>query len=448
MWLHQFLAPDVPIYNEPITIHRHGPLDAEVLRRCLVEIVRRHESWRTTFQLVDGEPQQVVGPPPDDLELPSVDLRPHRSRSREAEALRIATEHARQLFDVSRGPLFRGLLVRLDDDEARLYLTLHHMIFDGVSTYNVLLPELTSLYDAFSQGKPSPLPDLPRQYADFACWQQCEVEGIPSEELELLAPAARGRPGGDRPALRPPAPSQRRPFRGGMVQFRLQDELLGRLRALALRERVTLFVLLLASFQVLLRRYGAQDDLVLGTVSGDRKRVEFERLLGCFLNPLVLRTDVSGNPYFRELLLRTRNVTLDALSHDRLPFELLVRELAPPRDPSRQPALPGPLLGRAADAASLPAGTNADRPGDGRCEVRPLRRTRRARERAARPLHVQPGPLRAIRQWSGSRVRGRTLLEGIVDDPRTPIWQLPVIDDAERGRSAAVARGGARTPPG
>jgi amino acid adenylation domain-containing protein len=446
MWLHQFLAPDVPIYNEPITIHRHGPLDAEVLRRCLVEIVRRHESWRTRFQLVDGEPQQVVGPPPDDLELPSVDLRPHRSRSREAEAVRIATEHARQLFDVARGPLFRGLLVRLDDDEARLYLTLHHMIFDGVSTYNVLLPELTTLYEAFSHGKPSPLPDLPRQYADFARWQRCEVEGIPREELEYWRRQLAGAPAAiDLPFdhQRPPAQT----FRGGMVQCRLSDDLLGRLRALAVRERVTLFVLLLASFQVLLRRYGAQDDIVVATVSGDRKRVEFEPLLGCFLNPLVLRTDVSGNPDFRELLLRTRNVTLDALSHDRLPFEVLVRELAPPRDPSLNPLYqilfsvmpPMPPLAPGWELTQFDLETGAAK-FDLYVEL-----DARAKEFLGRFMFNPDLFERStVERLAGS---WRTLLEGIVRDPDRTIWQLPVIDEAERGRSAAVARR-ARSRPG
>ena len=436
MWLHQLLAPDVPLYNEPITIHRHGSLDVAVLQRCLEEIVRRHECWRTTFQLIDGEPRQVIGPP-HDVELQTIDLR--RDRNREAEALRIATDHAKQRFDLTRGPLFRGLVVRLDDSEHRLYLTLHHMIFDGVSTYSVLLPELTSLYDAFSAGEQSPLADLPAQYADVARWQRREVDRIAVEELDYWRGQLAGAPAAiDLPTDHPRPRTQS--FAGAMVPFRLPAEHMRGLRAVAGRERVTPFMLLLASFEVLLRRYGAQDDLVLGTVSGDRKRVEFERLLGCFLNPVVLRTDVSGNPPFREHLRRVREVVLDVLSHDLLPFELLVRELAPPRDPSRNPLYqvlfsvepPMPTLAPGWDLTQLDLETGAAK-FDLYLEVDARKDGLLGRFMFNTDLFERSTVERLARSW-------RTILEGIVDEPQRPIWQLPVIDAAERRHAAATAK--------
>ena len=437
MWLHQLLAPDVPLYNEPITIHRHGALDISVLRRCLAEIVRRHEAWRTTFEVIGGEPKQVVGAPPD-IELQSIDLRRYPAEVRETEALRLATDDARQPFDLTRGPLFRGLVVRLDDAEYRLYLTLHHMIFDGVSTYNVLLPELTTLYEAFINGQPSPLAQLPAQYADFAWWQQDETARIADRDLAYWRRQLAGAPAViDLPTDRPRPAVQT--FRGGMVAFNLCKELVDRLRAVAVANRVTLFMLLLASFQVLLRRYGAQEDIVVGTVSGDRKRTEFEGLLGCFLNPVVLRTDLSGNPAFRDLLAQVRDVTLDALSHDGVPFELLVRELAPQRDLSRnllyqvlfsvEPPMPPLAPGWELTQIDLETGAAKF---DLYLELDARNTGLLGRFMFNTEIFERATVQRLSTSWE-------TLLQGIAHDPGRAIWQLAVIGADERARSAPKA---------
>ena len=171
MWLLSQLIPDTPVYNEAVTVHLPGQLDVAALERSLNEIIRRHEAWRTTFKLVDGQPVQVIHPSLT-LQLPLVDLRHLSVEEREAEALRLATADAKQPFDLVKGPLLRAMLVHLDKAEHRLYITLHHIIFDGSSVYQVFLPELCALYEAFSTGQSSPLPDLPLQYADFAIWQR------------------------------------------------------------------------------------------------------------------------------------------------------------------------------------------------------------------------------------------------------------------------------------
>jgi amino acid adenylation domain-containing protein len=334
LWLHTQLAPDLPVYNEPITVHRKGPLDVLALERSLNEIVRRHEAWRTSFVTVGARQFQAVHEAAT-LTLPVVDLRTLPPDEREAEALRLATEDARRPFDLAHGPLLRAKLVRLGDEEHRLFMTLHHIIFDGVSTYGVFLPELTALYEAYSAGRPSPLPELQIQYGDYAFGQrQKGKEGL-SDAIAYWRDRLLGAPDLELPTDRPRPPVQS--FRGGMQPLRLEKGLSAALRALARREGVTLFITLLATFKTLLHRETGQEDLVVGTVTAGRDRPEIQKLLGFFLNPLILRTDLAGNPTFREVLQRVRRVALDALSHEEAPFELLVKDLRPARDPSRNP---------------------------------------------------------------------------------------------------------------
>ena len=336
LWIHAQLAADFPIYNEPVTVRRTGPLDVAALKQSLNEIIRRHEAWRTNFATKDGQLVQVIHPVTN-FELPVVDLRGLREAGREAEALRLATEDARRPFNLNQGPLLRAMLVRLGDAEHRLYLTLHQIIFDGVSLYSVFLPELATLYEAFVNGKPSPLPELPIQYADFAHWQRHQVQGEAlSAELAYWRQQLAGAPTAlELPTDRPRPAIQT--FNGEQLSFRFPQRLSETLKALSRREGVTLFMTLLAAFQTLLYRYTEQDDLVVGTVTTNRKRSEFDELLGFFLNTLVLRTDLSGDPTFRELLGRVRKVTVDALANGDVPVHRLVKELERERDPSRNP---------------------------------------------------------------------------------------------------------------
>ena len=336
IWLHSQIAPQVPVYNEPVTIYRDGPLDLAVLQRCFAEIMRRHEAWRTTFDVVNGEPVQIVNPAPE-VRLPLIDLRHLPQAERDAAALNLATEDARRPFDLKQCPLLRVLVVRLGDEQYRLYITLHHLIFDGLSIYRVFLPELSALYAAFSQGQASPLPELPVQYADYARWQREYLRnGVLAKHLEYWRNALRG----ELPALELPLDFARPPvqtFRGSIRALHLPRELSERLKAVSKAENGTLFLTLLAAFKILLHRYSGQDDILIGTLAGSRKRSEFENLLGCFQNPIVVRTGFEGDPTFRQILWRVRESTLGALQHDEVPFELVVKELQGERDLSRNP---------------------------------------------------------------------------------------------------------------
>ncbi|HEY6406895.1 MAG TPA: condensation domain-containing protein, partial [Ktedonobacteraceae bacterium] len=320
MWLLSQLIPDTPVYNEAVTVHLPALLDVAALERSLNEIIRRHEAWRTIFPVVDGRPVQVIQPSLT-ISLPMIDLRHLSEAEREVEALRLATQDAQQPFDLTKGPLLRVMLIRFNEAEQRLYLTLHHIIFDGSSVYQVFLPELRTLYEAFSTGQSSPLPDLPLQYADFAVWQREWLqENVLEDQIAYWktqlkdAPAMLELPT-DRP--RPQVPG----YRGAVTSFLLPKQLADALKELSRQEGVTLYVILLAAFNTLLYRYTGQEDILIGTVTAGRKQVEVEQLLGIFINTLVLRTDLGGNPDFRELLRRVQEVTLEAQDHQDVPFE-------------------------------------------------------------------------------------------------------------------------------
>jgi len=337
IWLHCQFAKD--LYNESVTVYRRGPLDVPTLRRSLAEMIRRHEAWRTSFKVVDGQPVQIVHPP-HELNLEVIDLRSLSAEQREAEVLRLGRERARLPFDMEHGPLLRALLVQFGEEDYRLYLFLHHIIFDGFSMYNVFLPELVAVYQALLAGQTSPLAELPLQYADFAQWQRTSIEEAQLNESRAYWSSQLD---GEIPVLELPTDHPRpalQSFRGAMHRFAFPKSLSDGLHQLANREHVSFFTTILAGFAALLRRYSAQEDFVLGTVTSGRKHTELEALLGCFQNPLALRLKLGGDPSFRELLTHTREVTLSALSHDNAPFERLVEELSVRRDTSRNPVFP------------------------------------------------------------------------------------------------------------
>jgi amino acid adenylation domain-containing protein len=334
VWLHAQLAGGLPAYHETICVRRKGPLDVPAVERSLNEIVRRHEAWRTVFPVVDGGLVQVINAP-SPLALPTVDLRSLDEAAREPEALRLASADARQPFDLARGPLLRARLVRLADDEHRLFLTLHHLIFDGVSLYGIFLPELAALYEAFSTGQSSPLPEVQAQYADYVYWQQ---EWLQGDSVSEHTAYWKKQLAGALPVLELPTDHPRPAvlsFRGAMERFALSPSVRDALAALSQREGVTLYMTLLAAFTTLLHRYSGQDDILVGGATSGRNHPQLEKVMGFVLNTVVLRASLSGNPTFRELLGRVREVTLEALSHDAVPFAHLVKELHPQRDPSR-----------------------------------------------------------------------------------------------------------------
>ena len=336
LWLLSQLLPELPVYNERVTIHLPGVLDVNALEQSLNEIIRRHEAWRTVFPLVDGQPVQTIQPTLH-IKLPIVDLRHLPEAQREAEALRLASEDAKRPFDLAKGPLLRTLLIQTDNEEQRLFLTLHHIIFDGITVYQLFLPELSALYEAFSAGRPSPLPELPIQYADFAIWQREQMQDKAiADDIAYWKQQLAGAPGllelpTDHP--RPAIPS----YRGRVQPFALSNALTDRLRTLCHQEGITLYMLLLAAFNILLYRYSGQEDILVGTATGGRKRPEFEKLMGLFMNMLVMRTNLSGNPTFRELVGRVRETTFEAQAHADIPFEYVVKELQPERSINQNP---------------------------------------------------------------------------------------------------------------
>ncbi|RMF30995.1 MAG: non-ribosomal peptide synthetase, partial [Chloroflexi bacterium] len=335
LWFLDQLEPGNLLYNLPLAVRLSGRLDVEALERSLSEIVRRHEVLRTTFASVGGKPRQVIAPPKP-LPLPLVDLTGLPEARREAEVQRLAQEEARRPFDLAHGPLLRVQLLKLDDEEHVVLVTMHHIVSDGWSM-GVFVREIAALYAAFAAGEPSPLPELPIQYADFAAWQRKWLQG---ETLEKQLAYWKEQLSGSPPVLELPTDRPRpsvQTSRGASFAFALPQDLSQAIQALSQEEGVTLFMTLLAAFQTLLYRYTGQEDICVGTPIANRNRPEIEGLIGFFVNTLVLRTDLSGNPRFTELLKRVREVALGAYAHQDLPFEMLVEALQPQRDMSHSP---------------------------------------------------------------------------------------------------------------
>ena len=334
MWVLDRLLPDRSVYNAPRVQRVLGPLDVGALENSIGEIVRRHDALRTSFAVIDGEPKQLIAPPAR-FHLQVDDLSALPADAREPAARKQASETCREPFDLEHGPLFAARLLRMAADEHWLVINLHHIVTDYWSSA-VLSRELASLYGAFSRGEAPQLAPLPVQYADFAIWQREWLQGpVLQRQLDYWRQALADVPALEITSDRPrPAVAD---SRGGRVQFTIDQALVAALKALSLREGATLFMTLLAAFQVLLHRWSGQDDIAVGVPIAGRSRAELEDLIGFFVNTLVLRGDLAGNPSFVELLARVRQRSLDAYAHQDLPFEKLVEELAPSRDLSRNP---------------------------------------------------------------------------------------------------------------
>ncbi|HEY7122624.1 MAG TPA: amino acid adenylation domain-containing protein [Ktedonobacterales bacterium] len=431
LWLLTQFVPDLPIYNECVTLHLPGPLDLDVFERSFNEFLRLHDAWRTSFPLLDGQPVQMIQPP-EPLSIPVRNLSRLPEEKREAEALRLATEDALAPFDLAKGPLLRPLLIKLTDEDHRLFLTMHHIIFDGVAIYQVLLPDLRAIYDSFLQGQPSPFPRPALQYADFAAWQRA---WLPKEKLtghldywkQQLKDAPTHLP---LPTDRPRPPVQT--YRGSMRPFALSLGLTNALKSLARQEGATFYMVLVAAFYTLLYRYTGQEDMLLGTATGGRNRPETQKMLGFFLDTLVLRVNLAGSPTFRELLARVREVTISAVAHEDMPFELLVRELHPERNLSQNPLFQV-LLTLEPPIAVLPSGwtlTQMDvTVGTSKFDLS-LELDDRVDGLIGRfeynsDLFDASTIDRMVGHW-------QTLLEGIVAHPAQRISELPLLTQAER----------------
>jgi amino acid adenylation domain-containing protein len=433
LWFLHQLEPTNAAYQLPLSHWLEGPLNVAALEASINEIIRRHEALRTTFRERDGAAVQIVSPSLR-LPVPLFDLSglPENKRYQEADCLCDAA--AAQPFDLEQGPLLRAMLVKVNEEEHLLFLVIHHIVTDGWSM-DIFVHEQTALYEAFLAGRPSPLPDLPLQLADFAAWQREQITGaVLAEQLAYW----RKQLSGDLPMLEIPT-DRPRPLRmtysGADQYFQLTPNLTERLKELSRHEGATLFMTLLAAFLILLYRYTGQEDVILGTGIAGRNYEEIENVIGFFVNTLALRTNLSGRPTFRELLGRVREVALGAYEHQEMPFEKLVEELQPERDPGRQPFFQVIFNLQTAPAEEAASGGLTVTPDD------VGKQTRFDLE-----FHLWDtpegivGPLLYNTDLFDEPTIGRllqhyqTLLEGIVANPETRLAELPLLSEAERAQ--------------
>ena len=335
LWFLAQLEPEAAAYNMPGAVRLEGKLNPAMLEKSLNEIIRRHEILRTTFEDHNGEPMQVIA---SGLVLPllPLDLSALDEAERAARVQQLTEEEARRPMDLAEGPLLRAKLLRLGDEEHILLLTMHHIIADGWSV-DVLMREMALLYGAFSEGKPSPLPELAIQYADYTLWQRDWLGGGTLQQqmdywkrkLQPLPPQIEL----PQDRIRPIAQS----YQGGRERQEIGPAVEKALRKICSQEGVTMYMSLLAAFQVLLHKYSGQEDISVGTPIAGRNQIETEPLIGFFVNTLVMRTDLSGEPTFLELLDRVREVVISAFTHQDLPFGKVVEELNPERSLSHSP---------------------------------------------------------------------------------------------------------------
>lgn len=435
LWFLDQLAPGNFVNNVTGAVRLTGRLSVEALTRAINEVVKRHEALRTTLATLEGRAIQVVAPELE-MALPVIDLSQSSEAEREEQASRFAAEEAQHPFNLVEGPLVRTTLLQMGPEDYVLLVIMHHAVADGWSI-TLFIRELSTLYQCFTQGQPSPLPELPMQYGDYATWQHTRLRGeVLEKQLAYWQEQLDGAPTilelpTDRP--RPPAQS----FRGAPQPIVLPRALSEALKALSQREGVTPFMTLLAAFGALLYRYTGQDDILIGSPIANRNQPEAETLIGFFLNTLVLRTDLSGNPTFRELLSRVRGMALEAYSHQDFPFEMLIDRLQLERDLSRTSLC---QVAISFQEASLPSDLDLSVTG---LTLSPFEtETLSLRYDLALVIVDAPEGLTGILQYNTDLFEPatiarmaryfQTLLEGIVSNPEKPIAELPLIGEAER----------------
>ena len=432
LWFLDQLQPNSPFYNIPESVRVTGPLDVDALIRAFRQVVARHESLRTVFEQVDGEPVQHILPDLP-IDIPIIDLGGLSEEEREAEVRRLAYEEAQTPFDLARGPLLRVKLLRLAPREHVILFTLHHIISDNWSS-NILITEVALLYDAILKGQPARLPDLPIQYADFAVWQRNWLQGeVLERQLDFWRKQLQGAP----PLLELPTDRPRPPvqtFRGDYLTFQLPDDIGPAIADLARREGATLFMALLAAFDVLLYRYAHQDDISVGTPISGRTHRATENLIGFFVNTLVLRADLSGEPSFRQLLALIRDVALDAYAHQDVPFEMVVEAVQPERSLSQSPLFQVMFtLQNVASEAQVVSDLRI-KPVDAHSGTAKFDLTLFMQEQDGRLSGALEFNTDLFDRETIERMAGHfgELLKAIVADPDMAIARLPMLTEAER----------------
>ena len=432
LWFFDQFEPGNPAYNLVSTVLLQGKLDTEALERSFSEVTRRHESLRTTFDSRDGNPVQIITPPKP-LHLQVIDVTRFTETEREGIVQNLIHQQTQASFDLKRGPLLRITLVRLRDDEYVLLLAMHHIVSDAWSM-GVLIGEIVALYEGYAAGREVALPPLPIQYADFAAWQR---EWLKGDVLDEQFAYWRQQLGGSLPILKIPGDRPRpalQTYNGSSLSFPLSPDLSQALKSLCKAEGVTLFMMLLTAFKVFLYRYTGQEDLIVGSPIANRHRHELESLIGFFINTLAMRTNLSGNPTFRELLKLVRETALGAYAHQDLPFEYLVEQLQPNRDLSHSPLVQVVLVLQNTPERKVKL------PG---LVVTPLKYQAETAKFDLTLYFDELGPeLHGTFEYNtdlfdrdtiarmGRHVR--TLLEGIVADPSARISELPLLTQTER----------------
>jgi amino acid adenylation domain-containing protein len=424
-------------YNIPVVLRLQGTLDQDRLERCFNEIIRRHESLRTTFETncATGTTEQVIHHSlPVRLEV--IDLSEGSADERVARARALANEKAQIPFDLSTGPLLRASLLSLASDDHVLLLTIHHIVSDGWSV-GVLIKELIALYEAFTRGEESPLPELQIQYADFAHWQRNRLKG---DVLDRQLAFWRNQLSAPLPVLelptRAPRPS-RHSVDGAVRVWELPRDITEGTKNLSQEEGATLFMTLLAAFKVLLSRYSSQLDLLVGTPIANRNRAELEPLIGLFINTLVLRTDLSADPSFKQLLARVKEVALGAYANQDVPFEKLVEELQPERDLARTPFFQVMFVMQNAPMPAL-------RMGEVTMSPLVIEGATSKFDLTLSIMEEADGNLSGWLEYNThlfdkamiERMIGHynTLLRGIIENPEERVSRLPILTHSERGQ--------------
>lgn len=432
LWFLEQLVPGSSVYNMHDAVRIRGKIDPTILTKVLSRLVARHESLRTTFTMIDEQPVQIVSAPAP-LDLPIEDVSGYPESAREARAVEIATEETFRPFDLEKGPLFRARLIRIDETDHILLWTMHHIVSDGWSL-GVIIKEVMTLLEAYANGREDPLPPLPIQFGDFSAWQR---EWLTGEVMDKQLSYWRHELGSDLPAINLPLDHPRPDFPAntGKRKVTIYAPALGEsLKTLALKENVTLFMVLLSAFDVLLHRYSAMEQISVGVPVANRNRTELQDLIGFFANTLVMRADFSQKPTYLDLLRQVRDTAMAAYEHQDIPFERLVEVLQPERTFNRPPFFQVMFV---LQNQPMPA---VDQPG---LRIEPIE-IHNSTSKFDILLNVfeTPEGFNVGIEYADDLFdedtiermleHYRILLQGIVERPESPVDELPMLSEAEK----------------